>query len=146
MYQKGPVSLLTLSILETVTATCQNADFTTCNAQAQSSSLQGLGCYHPGFSSPTTNPTWSPPQQQPSEATSNTWGRQVCARYQEDRDQPAEGKKLAILRYWYHALVPDEKSPGKLRHVREMRLLRAIRYVSTLNVGYHGVLWNLNST
>ena len=47
-------------------------------------------------------------------------------------------KKLAILRYWYHALVPDEKSPGKLRHVTRNEVIA--RYKVCFNIEC-GVSW-----
>ena len=46
---------------------------------------------------------------------------------------------LAILRYWYYALVPEEKNPGGFRHVIRDEVIA--RYKVCFNI--EGVLWNL---
>ena len=47
-------------------------------------------------------------------------------------------KKLAILRCWYYALVPDEKNSGRLRYVTRNEVI--VRYKVCFNIEF-GAWW-----
>ena len=110
------MSLLTLSqILEIATdPSCQNAGSTTCKAEAQPSSLQG--CYHWQRGSLHHDTSLVPAPTMTLSETSGNFNFAPAVKGIEI-SRPRE-KKLAILRYWYYALVSDEKNPGRLHATR----------------------------
>ena len=67
------------------------------------------------------NPVWFP---QPAIRDLDIWGLKFAPAVKRSEISRPKEKKLVILRYWYYALVPDEKNPDRLRHVRNEDIAR----------------------